>query len=197
MGVLLQDVYVKYNSAFGIIRYPQRHLMGITEQASRYAGLKKNEVTTMDNLDYQILSELKKNARQTASDISKNIHLSVSTVIERIKKMEKSGLILYYTAITDDSKLGNDITVLMEISMEHPRYNEDFIHQVNTHPNIIACYYLTGEFDFLLKICCRSSDHLEQIHKHIKDCAGVRLTRTHYVLRTVKNIHSSLADSTT
>ena len=120
----------------------------------------------MDNLDYQILNELRTNARQTASDISKSIHLSVSTVIERIKKMEKSGLIQYYTVITDDAKMGNDITVLMEISMEHPRYNEDFIHQVNTHPNIIACSYLTG----------------------------VRLTRTHYVLRTVKNIHSSPAD---
>ena len=49
----------------------------------------------MDNLDYQILTELKQNARQTASDISKSIHLSVSTVIERIKKMEKSGAKAY------------------------------------------------------------------------------------------------------
>ena len=148
----------------------------------------------MDKLDYQILNELKKNARQTASEISKNIHLSVSTVIERIRKMEKSGLIQNYTVITDDALLGNDITVLMEISMEHPRYNDDFIRQVNSNPNIIACYYLTGEFDFLLKICCRSSDHPERIHNSIKDCPGVRLTKTHYVLRTVKNIHSSQAE---
>ncbi len=145
----------------------------------------------MDNLDYQILTELKQNARQTASDISKTIHLSVSTVIERIKKMEKSGLIQSYTVICDDGKLGNDITVLMEIGMEHPRYNDEFIKHINVDPNIIACYYLTGEFDFMLKICCRSSDHLEQIHNRIKDYPGVRLTRTHYVLRTVKNIHSS------
>lgn len=148
----------------------------------------------MDKLDYQILNELKNNARQTASEISKNIHLSVSTVIERIRKMEKSGLIQNYTVITDDALLGNDITVLMEISMEHPRYNDDFIRQVNSNPNIIACYYLTGDFDFLLKICCRSSDHLERIHNSIKDCPGVRLTKTHYVLRTVKNIHSSQAE---
>ena len=100
----------------------------------------------MDNLDYQILTELKQNARQTASDISKTIHLSVSTVIERIKKMEKSGLIQSYTVICDDGKLGNDITVLMEISMEHPRFNDAFIVHINKDPNIIACYYLTGEF---------------------------------------------------
>lgn len=148
----------------------------------------------MDNLDYQILAELKDNARQTASDISKSIHLSVSTVIERIKKMEKSGLIKSYTVITDDSKFGNNITVLMEISMEHPRFNDEFIDHINTDPNVIACYYLTGEFDFVLKICCQSSDHLEKIHNRIKDYPGVRLTRTHYVLRTVKNIHSSSVD---
>lgn len=145
----------------------------------------------MDKLDFQIISELRNNARQTASDISKSIHLSVSTVIERIRKMEKSGLIKSYTVITNDHKLGNDITVLMEVSMEHPRFNDDFISRINEHPNIIACYYLTGEFDFMLKICCRSSEHLEQIHNQIKDCPGVRLTRTHYVLRTVKNIYSS------
>lgn len=145
----------------------------------------------MDKLDYQILGELKMNARQTASEISKTIHLSVSTVIERIKKMEKSGLIRTYTVITDDHKFGNDITVLMEVGMEHPRYNEDFIKYINDAPNIVACYYLTGEFDFLLKICCRSSEHLEQIHNQIKDCPGVRLTKTHYVLRTVKNIFTA------
>lgn len=145
----------------------------------------------MDKLDYQIINELRSNARQTASDISKAIHLSVSTVIERIRKMEKTGLIKSYTVITNDHRLGNDITVLMEVSMEHPRFNEDFIARINDHPNIIACYYLTGEFDFMLKICCRSSEHLEQIHNQIKDCPGVRLTRTHYVLRTVKNIYSS------
>ena len=142
----------------------------------------------MDKLDNQILHELQKNARQTASDISKTIHLSVSTVIERIRKMEKSGIIQSYTVITNDQRLGNDITVLMEVSMEHPRFNDSFIERINEHPNIIACYYLTGEFDFMLKICCRSSEHLEQIHNQIKDCAGVRLTKTHYVLRTVKNI---------
>ena len=148
----------------------------------------------MDNLDYQIISELRKNARQTASDISKTIHLSVSTVIERIKKMEKSGLIESYTTIVNDAKAGNDITVMMEVSMDHPRYNDEFIATVREMPNIIECYYMTGEFDFVLKICCRSSEHLEKIHNRIKDCEGVRLTRSHYILRTVKNIYSSMPE---
>ena len=105
----------------------------------------------MDYLDQQILMKLKENARQSASDISKEIHLSVSTVIDRIRKMESSGVIESYTVITDEKKTGNDVTALMEISLEHPRYNELFIENIKKNPNIISCYYLTGEFDYLLK----------------------------------------------
>ena len=105
--------------------------------------------------------------------------MSVSTVIDRIRKMESSGVIESYTVITDEKKTGNDVTALMEISLEHPRYNELFIENIKKNPNIISCYYLTGEFDYLLKIACQSSEHLEQIHHWIKDQGGVRLTRTH------------------
>ena len=146
----------------------------------------------MDLLDYQILKKLKQNARKKASDISKEIHLSVSTVIERIRKLEASGIIKSYTVITDESKIGNDVTVLMEISLEHPSYNESFIKHIPENPFIISCYYLTGEFDFLLKINCQSSEHLEQIHRQLKNQPGIRQTKTHYVLRTIKNIYTSL-----
>lgn len=146
----------------------------------------------MDSLDYEILNILKKNARKKASDISKEIHLSVSTVIERIRKMESSGVIEAYTIITNEHKVGNDLAALMEISLDHPRYNESFSIKIMEHPNIISCYYLTGDFDFMLKISCRSSEHLEQIHKWIKDQEGVRSTKTHIVLRNIKNIYSSL-----
>lgn len=149
----------------------------------------------MDYLDQQILMKLKENARQSASDISKEIHLSVSTVIDRIRKMESSGVIESYTVITDEKKTGNDVTALMEIRLEHPRYNELFIENIKKNPNIISCYYLTGEFDYLLKIACQSSEHLEQIHHWIKDQGGVRQTRTHYVLRTEKNIYSPLPEA--
>lgn len=146
----------------------------------------------MDSLDYQILNLLKKNARQKASDISKEIHLSVSTVIERIRKLESAGIIESYTVITNEHKIGNDLTALMEVSLDHPRFNDSFMDKVMEHPNIISCYYLTGEFDYLIKISCQSSEHLEQIHKWIKDQNGVRSTKTHFVLRTVKNVYSSL-----
>lgn len=148
----------------------------------------------MDSLDYQILNILKENARKKASDISKEIHLSVSTVIERIRKLENSGVIESYTIITDDHKVGNGLTALMEISLTHPRFNTSFAENVLQNPNIISCYYLTGDFDFLIKISCQSPEHLEEIHHWVKNLRGVRSTQTHVVLRNVKNIYSSLPE---
>lgn len=146
----------------------------------------------MDALDYQILKILKENARAKASDISRQVHLSVSTVLERIRKMETGGVITAYTVLTDESRMGSGVTAQMEVSLEHPKYSQSFEESVLAHPHIVSCYYLTGEFDYLLKITCRSSEHLEQIHRFIKEREGISKTLTHYVLRTVKNIYSSL-----
>ncbi|MDY3248770.1 MAG: Lrp/AsnC family transcriptional regulator [Candidatus Choladocola sp.] len=148
----------------------------------------------MDLIDHKILTALKQNARQKASEISREVHLSVSSVIDRIRKLESSGIIKAYTIITDEASVGNDLTALMEISLEHPRYTEAFVQYVKASPYIVSCYYLTGEFDYMLKICCHSSKDLEAIHRGIKQQEGIRMTKTHYVLRTEKNIYSSLPD---
>lgn len=148
----------------------------------------------MDKMDYKILQYLKLNARNKASDISKEIHLSVSAVLERIRKMEKNNVIKNYTIIVDQKKLGNDMTALMEVSLEHPKFYESFAKSIKSNNNIVSCYYLTGDFDFMLKIFCKSSDHLERIHREIKSLEGVSATKTHFVLKSVKNIFSVIPD---
>ena len=90
----------------------------------------------MDALDHKILTALKQNARQKASDISREVHLSVSSVIDRIRKLESSGIIQAYTIITDESSVGNDLTALMEISLEHPRHTKDFVRYIQENPHV-------------------------------------------------------------
>jgi Lrp/AsnC family leucine-responsive transcriptional regulator len=148
----------------------------------------------MDIMDYKILKCLKANARNKASDISKEIHLSVSAVLERIRKMEKSEIIKNYTIIVDQKKLGNDMTALMEVSLEHPKFYDSFTASIKCNLNIVSCYYLTGDYDFMLKIFCQSSDHLEKIHREIKSLEGVSATKTHFVLKDVKNIFCVIPD---
>ncbi|WP_026883971.1 Lrp/AsnC family transcriptional regulator [Clostridium akagii] len=140
----------------------------------------------MDNMDYRILECLKSNARSKASAISKEIHLSVSAVLERIRKMEVNGTIKNYTIVLDETKLGNDTSALMEVSLDHPKFNESFTKAIKDNNNIVFCYYLTGDFDFMLKILCKSAEDLEKIHREIKSLEGVSRTKTYYILEDVK-----------
>ncbi len=141
----------------------------------------------MDAIDYKILHCLRENARQKASGIGEEINLSVSAVLERIRKMEKSGLIEGYTVLLDQKQMGNDMTALMEVSLEHPRFYDSFTAMVRENENIVSCDYLTGDFDFILKIMTDTSESLEGIHRQIKSLDGVSNTRTHFVLKNVKD----------
>ena len=134
----------------------------------------------MDAIDYKILKILQKNARETASNISKEIHLSVSAVIERIRK------------IVDEKKTGNEMTALMEVSLEHPKFFDSFADAIQKLEYIVSCYYQTGDFDLIIRISCHSSDELEEIHRQVMSLPGVDATRTHVVLKNVKNIYSAI-----
>jgi len=148
----------------------------------------------MDKIDIKILGCLKKNARLTASAISDEINLSVSAVIERIKKLENSGVIKGYTIELDQEKLGNDVVALMEVSLEHPDYNEEFIKMVENNQQIVACFYQTGVYDFVLQIVTDSKEGLEEVYKQIKCCKGVSKTETHFVLKTIKDVFCVLPE---
>ena len=141
----------------------------------------------MDNLDYKILECLKSNARIKASQISKEIHLSVSAVLERIKKMENNNIIKNYTITVDNNKLGNGTSALMEVSLDHPKFYESFTNIIEQNDKVVLCYYLTGEFDFMLKILCSSSEELEKIHRDIKSLEVVSRTKTYFILKDIKS----------
>ena len=148
----------------------------------------------LDSLDIQILTRLKKNARMKASQISEEIGLSVSSVTERIKKLEKSGVISSYTVLINQKTIGNDVTALMEVSLEHPKFYDSFAEMIEKERNVISCDYISGDFDFMLKIVA-PSEKLEETHRKIKSLPGVSGTRTNVVLRALKNDNTLLPEA--
>ena len=138
----------------------------------------------LDSIDIQILSRLKQNARMKASQISDEVGLSISSVTERIHKLEKNGVITSHTVLVDQKAIGND-TIALEVSLEHPKYYDSFADMIAQTKNIASCYYISGDFDFMLKIVA-PSENLEEIHRKIKSFPGVSGTRTNVVLRSLK-----------
>lgn len=148
----------------------------------------------MDNIDYKILECLKENSRENATNISAKINLSTSAVIERIKKLENSGVISGYTTLINQSAFGRELMAFIYVSLEHPKYNEKFIQRINENNSVSECHYVAGDFDFILKIIAKSGKDLEGILNYIKSTDGVSLTRTSVVLSTNKCEISLLPD---
>ena len=141
----------------------------------------------MDAIDRRILACLKENARENATNIGAKINLSPSAVIERIKKLEHSGLIQQYTAIIDQRVIGRELMAFINVRLEHPQHYENFVETINANNAVAECYYIAGDFDFLLKVVTTSGKALEEILTQIKSIEGVSLTRTTVVLSTNKH----------
>ena len=140
----------------------------------------------MDHIDAKILCCLTKDARMNASQISQKVNLSISAVIERMKKMEASGLIRGYTAVLDEKQAGFNVQAMISVRLEHPKYNQEFIRQMCNHDRVMECFYITGDFDYIARIGVSSTEELTKVLHDIKQIPGVSLTRTYVVLDNVK-----------
>lgn len=153
-------------------------------------GSRDKRKKEMDNTDIRILECLRKNARINASDIADKVNLSASTVSDRIRKLETSGIIRGYTVVLDPQKLNKDIMALITVAIEDPKFNEGFENAVKVNPDITECFYIAGSFDYLLKVITDNTKSLESVLNYIKGIAGVGKTVTNIVLNVCKNEHS-------
>ena len=148
----------------------------------------------MDNIDIRILQCLKENSRMSASAISRVVNLSISSVTERIKKLESSGTIKQYTIVVDNKKFGNNAIVFMQVGLDHPKHGDAFAAKVVEISHVVSCNYVTGEYDFMLKIITDSPESLERIHRRIKNFDHVASTKTYFVLGQHKDDISLIID---
>lgn len=147
----------------------------------------------MDHIDIKILRCLTKDARMNASQISQKVNLSISAVIERMKKMEASGLIRGYTAVIDEKRAGFNVQAMISIRLEHPKFNQEFNRQMCSHERVMECFYITGDFDYIARIGVSSTDELTKVLHDIKQIPGVSLTRTYVVLDNIKQSTSMVS----
>lgn len=141
----------------------------------------------MDNIDIKILKLLQSNARMSASQISSKVNLSIPAVSDRLKKLDSSGIIDKYTIIINNKKLNRGLTAFMFVTMEMPKYGEELVALAQEEEAIIECYYLVGDYDYLLKIITKDTETLESILHKVKSVKGIMKTKTMVSLTTVKN----------
>ena len=144
----------------------------------------------MDIIDVKILEVLQANSRVSISELSKKVNSSLSAVSERLKKLESSNVIEKYTVILNSQALDKELSVIMNISLENPHQTSEFLNFVRTEDEILECHYVTGEYDYVLKITTRNTATLENLMNRIKGISGIKRTQTNVVLSSVKHLYS-------
>jgi Lrp/AsnC family leucine-responsive transcriptional regulator len=141
----------------------------------------------MDTTDRKILRLLSQDGRMTQAALAENIGLSRPAVIERLRKLEKSGVIRGYHAILDNKKLGKPIQAMVAISYRGGTISteeETAILSLSEEPDIIECYKMAGEDAAMLKIMTESIETLEQILTRIRNLDLVFSSKTMIILST-------------
>jgi len=108
----------------------------------------------LDDTDIKILEMLQENARMTVKQMSEKLNLSTTPIFERIKKLEKSGIIDHYTAVINHEKLGKKLNAFAHISFkDHSKQLiAAFEEKILQYPEVQECHYVTGGADFIIKI---------------------------------------------
>jgi Lrp/AsnC family leucine-responsive transcriptional regulator len=148
----------------------------------------------MDDVDKKILKMLSENARATLSELAGEIALSLPAISERLKKLEASGVIRQYTTILDPAKLNKHLMALMFLRFDNPKHGDRFAELSKAEPEIKECYYITGDFDYSLKILTENTQTLEKLLTRIKNAPGVVKTQTIVILSTITDSPSVQPD---
>jgi Lrp/AsnC family transcriptional regulator for asnA, asnC and gidA len=148
----------------------------------------KNQEVSLDSLDWQILQAIQENSKQTYSEVGRQLGVAHSTVYDRIKKMEKSGVIKKWTVDLDLEKIGiNYITARMTVYTD-PKESENVAKKLSETKEVLeVSLSLSEELLIIVKVIARDQDELHSfIAKKVAPLQGVLRIRTSIVTKKIK-----------
>ena len=150
----------------------------------------------IDDKDQKILDILMVSAREPASSISEKIGISVPTVIDRIKKLQDSGIIKGIHAVLDPKPLGLDVAAIITLISESSLYYKEVTKEAEKTPEVLQCLSTTGKGSHMLFVVTHNSSTLEELLRKIQSWSGVIRTETQIILSDYKMIQK-ISDLTT
>ncbi|MEO6814796.1 MAG: Lrp/AsnC family transcriptional regulator [Ginsengibacter sp.] len=145
-----------------------------------------------DSRDLSILKLLQQNARATVKEIAEEVHLSTTPVHERIKRMEQAGIIKQYVALVDHAKVKKGLTVICYVSLKQHGKNAGarFIKTIQELNEVIECFSISGEFDFMLKVVCEDMNEYYDFHVNkLSEIENVGHVQSVFVMGIIKETH--------
>ncbi len=144
----------------------------------------------LDKIDRNILKILQKTAKITNAKLSEEIGLSPAPTLERVKKLDKSGIIKSYHAVLDNAKIGLGVSTFVHVTLKgHNKENiEIFLERINKIEEVIECHHITGTGDFLLKVVAVDIAAYQQLMlEKVSDIKVIDSLQSMIILSTFKD----------
>ncbi|MFY9234813.1 MAG: Lrp/AsnC family transcriptional regulator [Fimbriimonadaceae bacterium] len=148
--------------------------------------------THLDDTDVQLLSMLQADGRITNAELARKVGLSPPSALQRVRNLERAGLIRGYHAVLDHERLGLRVTVIAMVSLalHQDRAIELFRKAVAAIPEVVECYHISGEHDFILKILVKDIRAYEAlVRDNLSRIKGVQKLTSSFVLAVPKLTH--------
>lgn len=142
----------------------------------------------MDRLDHAILGHLQTRGRMPNSELAALVHLSESACLRRVRALEDAGVITAYTAVLDPAACGRPESVFVQVTLEKQTepYLRAFEEAVADCPQVMECYLMSGDSDYLLRVVVAGAADYETLHnKILTRLPGVARVHSSFTLRTV------------
>ena len=146
-------------------------------------------VRGLDALDMRLLEHLQQDARLPTAELARRLELSGPGLQKRLRKLEEQGVIRHYATVINREAVGLDLLCFVHVMLAHHRPSSirRFPDRIKNMPEVLECHFLTGEFDYLMKVVVANHDELERfLFEKLMKVDGVDRTRTSIVVKEVK-----------
>lgn len=144
----------------------------------------------LDAKDKKLLILLQNDAKKTTKQLAHDLDLSVTAVFERIKKLERNKIIDKYVALVDKTQLKKDFMILSHIKLiQHKKeYIAQFEKEIIQFPEVLECFHVAGDFDYILKICVKDiQEYREFMVNKLTNLQHIASTQSSFTIKEVKN----------
>jgi len=146
----------------------------------------------LDEKDLAILRILQQNARATVREIANQVKLSTTPIHERIRRLETQGVIRQYATLLNPNLVNKGLMVICYVSLRQHNKSAGsrFIKSIMEMPEIIACYNISGEFDFMLKVVAENMDDYYHFHVNkLSQAENIGQLQSVFVMGVIKDTH--------
>jgi Lrp/AsnC family transcriptional regulator, leucine-responsive regulatory protein len=143
----------------------------------------------LDPTDLRILAELQQDGSLTNVELARRVHLSPSPCLVRVKALEAAGVIQRYVALADPKKVGLGLNVFISISLKEQAKDSlaEFERRIAEHEEVMECYLMTGDSDYLIRVAVRDIAELERfILEQLTPIPGIEKIRSSFALKQVR-----------